>query len=77
MQSEPKIMRRSHIGRAMKGAETMSIIGAVTFGVMAIIGLVAAGYLLYGLFMTVDSLVRSVEFHVPQIHHTGGLASHH
>lgn len=52
------------------------IIGAVTLGVMAILALVAVGYILYGLVMTLWS-VADFEFHLPEIHHTGGLAPHH
>lgn len=52
------------------------IIGAVTLGVMAILGLIAVGYILYGLVVTLWS-VAEVEFHLPEIHNTGGLAPHH
>lgn len=55
------------------------LIGAVTLGLMAIAGLVASGYILYGLVMTVWGVAKGLaeDLHLPQIHHTGGLAPHH
>jgi len=56
-----------------------AIIGTVMFGLIGIAGLIAGGYVLYGLFMTLWGLTEAVtkNLHLPQIHHTGGLAPHH
>ena len=54
-------------------------VGTVMFGLMGIAGLIAGGYVLYGLFMTLRGVTEAVakDLHLPQIHHTGGLAPHH
>lgn len=55
------------------------IIGAVMLGLMAIIALIASGFILYGGVMTLWSVVAALtqDLHFPEFHHTGGLAPHH
>lgn len=51
-------------------------IAAVMFVLMGVAGAVAIGYMLYGGYMTLQSLASDVQLHIPRIH-TGGLAPHH
>lgn len=54
-------------------------IGTVMFGLMGIAGVIAGGYVLYGLFMTLRGVTETLarDLRLPQIHNTGGLAPHH
>lgn len=71
---------KAHIGSAREGAETMSdIIVAVMAVLVGATGLVAAGYLLFGLWESIYGLEEEVrhDIHLHSAHPTGTLAPHH